>query len=109
MSKLLIRHHFNPMLPLGSEDLVPSDSAVVSKCRFCAAFPVNGCRGPWCMGPLLGDLPDDLFGFPSLPGLTFLILLVRCDLFVPSLIQHNHFLLCIILYIISQYIFYFPC
>ena len=64
MSKLLIRNYFTLMLPLGSEDLVPFDSAVALKYRFCATFPLNGCRGPRCMGPLPGGLPDDLV-FPQ--------------------------------------------
>lgn len=60
MSKPLIINHFNLMLPLGSEDLVPFDSTVVLKCRFCDTFPLNACKGPRCMGPLPGGLPDDL-------------------------------------------------
>lgn len=60
VSKLLIKNHFNLMLPLGSEDLVPFDSTVASKCRFCDTFLLNACRGPWCMGPLPRGLPDDL-------------------------------------------------
>ena len=60
MSKLFIRNHLNLMLPLGSEDLVPFDSAVASKSRFCDTFPLNTCRGPLCMGPLPRGLPDDL-------------------------------------------------
>lgn len=49
------------------------------------------------MGPLHGGLPDDLLSFPS-PVLIFQILLVRCDLSLPSLIQCNHILLYIILH-----------
>lgn len=89
----IIKKSFYLMFLLGSEGLVSLDPAVASKYRFCA--PLNGCRRTGCMGLLRRGLPADLLSFSSPLVLTFLIFLVRCDLSLPSLIQHNHISLCI--------------
>lgn len=99
----LLRHHFNSMFPLGSEDLVPSAPAVASKYRFCA--PLKGWRGTGCMGLLPRGLPADLLSFSSSLVLTFLIFLVRCDL---CLLLYNIIIFHLVLYGVLYIVYYIP-
>ena len=48
MPKVFLRNPFHLLLPSGSEDLVPLDPAVASKCRF---TPVCTGLGAWGLCP----------------------------------------------------------